>query len=83
LPGARAHTLLMRHGQLSVNGTPVSSPSAFILPDGVADQPQVLFTWQHQIETHGSRFGPPVASPSLHEWEPLIVPSGTLFTWIR
>jgi signal peptidase I len=77
--GIAGDTLLMRHGQLSVNGTLVPSPSPFALPDSVADQPQALFAWQHRIETHGSRFGPPIAAPSLHEWGPLVVPTGTMF----
>ena len=69
----------MRHGRLTVNGIVVPSPNAFVLPDAVADQPQAIFAWQHQIEIRGSRFGPPVPSPSLHEWGPLVVPSGTFF----
>jgi len=77
--GLAGDTLLMRHGQLSVNGTLVPSPSAFLLPDSVGDQPQAIFAWQHHIETRDSRFGPPVPSPSLHEWGPLVVPTGTMF----
>ena len=77
--GVAGDTLVMRHGQLAVNGRFVPSPNAFRLPDAAADQPQALFAWQHQIELRGSRFGPPVAAPSLHEWGPLVVPSGTFF----
>jgi signal peptidase I len=77
--GVAGDTLLMRHGQLTVNGAVVPSPNSFVLPDAVADQPQAIFTWQHQIEIHGSRFGPPVAAPSAHEWGPLVVPAGTFF----
>jgi len=77
--GIAGDTLLMRHGQLSVNGTLVPSLNPFVLPDSVADQPQAIFAWQHQIETRDSRFGPPIASPSLHEWGPLVVPTGTMF----
>lgn len=77
--GVAGDTLLMRHGQLTVNGTDVPSPNAFVLPDTVADEPQAIFAWQHQIEICGSRFGPPVSTPSLHEWGPLVVPSGTFF----
>ena len=77
--GIAGDTLLMRHGQLTVNGVVIGSPNAFVLPDKVADQPQPLFVWQHAIEIHGSRFGEPVPIPSLHEWGPLVVPSGTLF----
>ena len=33
----------------------------------------------NRIEVHGSRFGPPVAALSLHEWGPLVVPPGTDF----
>lgn len=77
--GIAGDTLLMRHGQLTVNGAPTPSPNSFVLPDSVADQPQAIFAWQHQIEIRGSRFGPPSASPSLHEWGPLVVPVGTFF----
>jgi signal peptidase I len=76
LPG---DTLLMRHGQLSVNGTVMASPNVFVLADSIADVPQDIFGWQHQIEIRGSRFGPPIAAPSLHEWGPLVVPAGTFF----
>jgi signal peptidase I len=69
----------MRHGQLTVNGAVVQSTNSFVIPDAVADQPQAIFTWQHQIETRGSRFGPPIPAPSLHEWGPLVVPRGTFF----
>ena len=77
--GIAGDTLLMRRGQLTVNGTPVPSPNAFVLADSSADVPQPIFSWQHQIEIRGSRFGPPIAAPSLHEWGPLVVPAGTYF----
>src|SRR3954469_14057232 len=77
--GVAGDTLLRRHGQLTVNGAVVPSPNSFVLPDAVADEPQAIFTWQHQIEILGSRFGPPVSAPSLHEWGPLVVPPGTFF----
>jgi len=68
--GVAGDTLLMRHGQLIVNGVSFGSPNSFALPDSVADQPQPIFAWQ---------FGPPVAAPSLHEWGPVIVPDGSYF----
>lgn len=77
LPG---DTLMMRDGRLLVNGT--ISPARntdYVLPDAVADQPQPLFSWQRRLEVRGSRFGPPPASPSLHDWGPLVVPSGMFF----
>src|SRR5690349_14312431 len=77
--GVAGDTLLMRRGVLTVNGTPVPSPNSFVLPDSMADEPQAIFAWQHQIEIRGSRFGPPVAAPSLHEWGPLVVPGGSFF----
>lgn len=77
--GVAGDTLLMRHGQLVVNGVAVASPNAFVLPDSVADEPQALFAWQHRIDISNSRFGPPIAAPSLHEWGPLRVPAGTYF----
>ena len=77
--GIAGDTLLMRHGELSVNGAAVRSNNAFVLPDAVADEPQSIFAWQHQIEVRDSRFGPPITTPSLHEWGPLVVPAGTFF----
>jgi signal peptidase I len=77
--GVGGDTIFMRHGQLTVNGAVVPSPNSFVLPDSIADQPQPIFTWQHQIEIRGSRFGPPVPAPSVHEWGPLVVPTGTFF----
>ncbi len=77
--GIAGDTLLMRRGQLIVNGTTVPSPNAFVLPDSSADVPQALFAWQHRIEIADSRFGAPVGAPSLHEWGPLVVPAGTYF----
>jgi signal peptidase I len=77
--GIGGDTLLMRHGQLIVNGTVVPSPNAFVLADSLADVPQSIFGWQHAIEIRGSRFGPAPAVPSLHEWGPLVVPAGTYF----
>ena len=76
LPG---DTLVMRHGRLSVNGTAMPAPNTDTLADAVADTPEPLFQWQHAIEVKGSRFGAPVAAPSLHEWGPLVVPGGTYF----
>ena len=78
--GVAGDTILMRHGELSVNG--VMAPprnQAFILPDSIAERPEPLFAWQHAIEVRGSRFGPPLTNPSLHEWGPLVVPAGMLF----
>ena len=77
--GVPGDTLLMRRGLLTVNGIPVPSPNSFVLADTVAEEPQPIFAWQHQIEIRGSRFGPPVATPSLHAWGPLVVPAGTFF----
>jgi len=77
--GIGGDTLLMRHGQLLVNGAVVASHNSFVLPDSIADQPQVIFEWQHGIEISHSRFGPPVAAPSLHEWGPVVVPDGSYF----
>ncbi|HJQ20084.1 MAG TPA: signal peptidase I [Gemmatimonadaceae bacterium] len=77
--GVPGDTLVMRHGVLTVNGTALPSPNAFVLADSVADVPQAIFSWQHQIEIRGSRFGEPIATPSLHEWGPLVVPADTYF----
>lgn len=77
LPG---DTLLMRHGQLLINGMATAVWNAEPgVPENVADQPQPLFAWQHRIELRNSRFGLPEAAPSLHEWGPLVVPPGMFF----
>ncbi|HEY0527249.1 MAG TPA: signal peptidase I, partial [Gemmatimonadaceae bacterium] len=77
--GLGGDTLLMRRGQLLVNGAVVLSPNSSVLPDTIADQPQPIFAWQHRIELGASRFGPPISAPSLHEWGPVLVPQGTYF----
>lgn len=77
--GVAGDTILMRQGRLMVNGVVVPSPNAFVLPDSLAERAQPIFTWQHRIELRDSRFGPPVAEPSLHEWGPLVVPDGSYF----
>lgn len=77
--GVAGDTLVMRHGHLLVNGVAAASPNSFVLPDTIADEPQAVFGWQHRIEISGSRFGPPVAAPSLHEWGPVVVPDGSYF----
>ncbi len=78
--GVGGDTLVMRKGNLLVNGV-ASRPynTASLLPVGAGDQPEPLFHWQHRIEVQGSRFGAPVAAPSLHEWGPIVVPSGMFF----
>lgn len=78
--GVPGDTLMMRGGKLFVNGAVESRrSSAGNLQAGITDEPQQLFSWQHQIELRGSRFGPPVGQPSLHEWGPVLVPSGEFF----
>jgi signal peptidase I len=76
LVGMPGDTLMMRAGHLSVNGR---AESKIVAPAAAADAHDALFAWQHRIELSGSRFGPPVAQPSLHEWGPLVVPPGEYF----
>src|SRR4051812_10113264 len=61
--GVAGDTLVMRHGQLMVNGAVFPSPNTFVLPDTIADEPHAIFAWQHQVEIRDSRFGPPVSAP--------------------
>ncbi len=78
--GVAGDTLMMRRGRLLVNGTVVPARNTdYVLPDAIADQPHPLFSWQHHIEVRGSRFGPPPALPTLHDWGPLVVPAGMFF----
>lgn len=78
--GLGRDTLMMRQGRLSVNGVDVPARNTdYLLPESVAGLPQPLFEWQHAIEVRGSRFGPPVERPSVHEWGPIVVPAGMLF----
>jgi signal peptidase I len=80
IAGVAGDTLLMRRGQLFVNGLLASRRNdAFVLPDSIADQPMALFDWQHALEAQGTRFGAPVTAPSTHEWGPIVVPNGTYF----
>ena len=78
--GVGGDTILMRHGELSVNGIVMPTRNTqFILPDTVAGRPEPLFAWQHAIEVHGTRFGPPVVEPTVHDWGPLVVPVDMYF----
>ena len=78
--GVPGDTLMMRDGRLLVNGTVAPARNTdYVLPDAIADQPQPLFSWQRGIEVRSSRFGPPPASPSLHDWGPLVIPAGMFF----
>ncbi|HEY4303499.1 MAG TPA: signal peptidase I [Gemmatimonadaceae bacterium] len=77
--GVAGDTVLMRHGHLVVNGSPVPAPNSFVLADSIADRAQPIFAWQHRIELRDSRFGAPVAEPSLHEWGPVVVPNDSFF----
>lgn len=73
-------TLLMRGGILIVNGAVVPARNIDVrISDNVANAPNQLFAWQHRLEIRDTRFGEPVASPSLHEWGPLVVPANMLF----
>jgi len=77
--GVAGDTVFMRAGVLYVNGTAEpgtdSVPSATD-PRNVED---ALFSWQQGIALRGSRFGEPVAKPTLHNWGPLLVPAGHFF----
>ena len=78
--GVPGDTIFMRHGELFVNGTMAVRRNAdSALPDSLTDQRHGLFTWQHSIEVRASRFGPPEAAPSLHDWGPLLVPPAMFF----
>ena len=78
--GVAGDTLMMRQGRLLVNGTVAPARNTdYVLPDAIADQPHPLFAWQQRIEVRASRFGPPPASASLHNWGPLVVPAGMFF----
>jgi signal peptidase I len=78
--GAAGDTLVMRRGHLLVNG--VAAPgrnTQVVLPDSMAADPNPLFAWEHRVEVRGSRFGPPVAAPTLHDWGPIVVPPEMFF----
>jgi signal peptidase I len=80
LVGMPGDTLLMRNGELMVNGIEESRASSIQgSPTGIDLAPQPLFGWQHAIEVRGSRFGSPIAQPTIHEWGPLVVPEHTFF----
>lgn len=78
--GVAGDTLHMRDGQLYLNGVAESrsARSAFSAGD-MANMEQPLFAWQHALEIQRSRFGEPVAKPTLHNWGPLVVPPAMFF----
>jgi signal peptidase I len=78
--GVGGDTLLMRGGQLCVNGgceplgrSQSRSPSAF------AREPLAIFRWQDRLALRAGRFGVAPAAPTVHDWGPLVVPQGTYF----
>ena len=78
--GVAGDTLVMRRGELTVNGVVQAARNAeHVLPAEIAGRGDPLFAWQHAIAVKGSRFGEPVVSPSLHDWGPLVVPAGSYF----
>lgn len=92
LVGVGGDTLLMRRGQLYVNGVASKRPATAVDPalqtpamlEG-ADVPDAAFQWQTRVALRGSRFdrdprfGPPPAAPTHDTWGPLVVPRGSLF----
>ena len=78
--GMPGDTVMMRRGELTVNGIVVPRRNtAVILPDSMTDPRHALFAWQHRIEVSGSRFGAPPSVPTVHDWGPLVVPPRTFF----
>ena len=78
--GIGGDTIAMRHGQLMVNGVAERSVGTTPgLAESFALQPQPIFAWQHRIQASTSGIGAPTPEPSLHEWGPLVVPTGTYF----
>ena len=78
--GVASDTLVMRRGVLSVNGVVQPARNVVETPsEELAGRPDPLFAWQHSIAVTGSRFGAPVARPTLHDWGPLVVPPGSYF----
>ena len=79
--GVGGDTLAMRGGQLYVNG--VTEPPGPAHGDSAAAafaaQASPIFRWQHRLEARGTGLGPPPPQPTLHDWGPLVVPSGTYF----
>ncbi|MES2523061.1 MAG: signal peptidase I [Gemmatimonadota bacterium] len=73
-------TIFMRAGVLNVNGTPRPQGAQYAnntKGDGSFSVP--LFDWQRNFVLRGSRFGEPIATPTLDDWGPMIVPAGHLF----
>lgn len=73
LPG---DTLHMRGGALFINGVPETRPLAAAPDPGFGPE---YFARQRPLEIRGSRFGEPPASPSVHDWGPLVVPRDSYF----
>ncbi|MCC6245575.1 MAG: signal peptidase I [Gemmatimonadaceae bacterium] len=76
--GVAGDTLAMRDGRLFVNGVAESRDS--VLNTMVRDDyVHPIFAWQQQIAVAQTSIGAPVATPSVHNWGPLVVPSGHFF----
>lgn len=79
--GVGGDTLAMRGGQLYVNGAaePPGPSHGDAAAAAFTAQPLPIFRWQHRLEAGGTRLGAPPSQPTLHDWGPLVVPSGAYF----
>lgn len=75
--GVAGDTLFMRRGELFVNGV----REVPVLPVDTADQQYPIEFFRHELAlvVRGSRFGEAPASPTLHEWGPIVVPANMFF----
>jgi len=71
-------TIYMRNAVVYVNG--VESPRDHLMPVAhTMDYQSPAFAWMTHYALANSRFGPPVAIPSLDNWGPMVVPANHLF----
>lgn len=78
LIGQAGDTIYMRNGVVYVNGTAAPREHLMPNPEG-ADVQSPLFDWMTKYSVANTRFGAPIATPSLDNWGPMVVPAGHLF----
>ena len=77
--GVAGDTVFMRSGVLHVNGVAEAGKDSIPAATDPRNVEDALFSWQTAEDLDASRFGEPVARPTLHNWGPLVVPPGKFF----
>lgn len=77
--GVAGDTVAMRSAVLYINGVAETGHDSIPAASDPRNVEDALFSWQTGVDLEGSRFGEPVARPTLHNWGPMVVPPGMFF----